>query len=425
MLDIHTATDVNAATQDFPDGMSGEEDFPSVGELLTSSEFFPPTASVNSVAELFFRASNLDAIAVVGEDQLPIGVVTRQKFLFTVFRRFGWEIYGKKPIREITDEKALVVVESERLDEVLELALHRSPLDVYDDVIVVGDDRTFRGLLSVKQLVVQQSHSLANILVQKDLISVQKDLANTRAQELERIGELKSQFLANVTHELRSPVNAIIELTELIRTSADRGYIDQLHDRLALLMSSASNLRSVITNMLDLSKLEAGKMQVIDEVFDLAPLLHELAETTRVLLGRKQVEVQLNTDSRTLILDTDPVKVRQILLNLLSNATKFTDAGVIRITAREGITELTVEVADTGLGIRKDDLDRLFVAFNQLEDARAKRHGGTGLGLSISRELAALLGGSVSVVSDFGKGSAFSLHLPLPQKRNTENDGHA
>jgi signal transduction histidine kinase len=385
---------------------TSDSDFPPVGDLLTTTEYCTPELSNNALSDRFFRAASLDAIAVVEHDGTPVGVITRQKFLFTVFRRFGWEIYGKKPIREITDRSALRVSRSDRLDVVLDHALHRSPADVYDDVIVVDEKGLYLGLLSVKQLVVQQSHSLANILVQKDL-------ANTRAQELERIGEIKSQFLANVTHELRSPVNAIIELTELIRTSADRGQIDKLHDRLALLMSSATNLRSVITNMLDLSKIEAGKMTIIEERFELEPLLRELADTTRVLLGSKPIQVEVLVDDPAQELVTDPVKLRQILLNFLSNAAKFTDKGRITIHQRRDEESVAVDVADSGLGIREADLERLFVAFDQLEDAKSKRHGGTGLGLTISRQLSDLLGWRIDVLSQFGRGSTFSLRIPL------------
>ncbi|HEX6100815.1 MAG TPA: HAMP domain-containing sensor histidine kinase [Thermoanaerobaculia bacterium] len=378
--------------------------FPTIGELVTNVRAVSPETPVKVVADEFFADSQLDAVALV-DGARPVGLVTRTKFLITVFRQFGWEIFQRKPIATVAEKTPLVLPEWARLDAALNLALQRGSQDLYDEAVVVRDDGSFIGLLSVRQMVVQQTHALANILVQKEL-------AHERARELEEIGRIKSQFLANVTHELRSPVNAIIELAELMRLAAENGSVAQVRDRLTLLMSSATNLRSVITNMLDLSKIEAGKMSVIVEPFDLALLLQEVAETTRVLLGGKPVEVLVSTERRGIEMVSDPVKVRQIVLNLASNAAKFTDAGRIVIQQTSANGTMAVAVSDTGIGIRSEDLEKLFVAFSQVEDAHTKTHEGTGLGLAITRELAELLGGYVAVESEPGRGSTFTVHLP-------------
>lgn len=378
--------------------------FPTIGELVSSTYAIPADTPVKEVADDFFRDDRLDAVAIV-DGARPIGLVTRTKFLMTVFRQFGWEIYQRKPIGTLADPSPLILPEWSRLDAALALALRRGPKDLYDDVVIARDDGSFAGLLPVRQMVLRQTHALANVIVQKEL-------AHERARELEEIGRIKSQFLANVTHELRSPVNAIIELGELMRISADQGYAGQVRDRLSLLISSAAGLRSVITNMLDLSKIEAGKMSVIVERFDLVGVLQEVADTTRVLLGGKPVDVIVSTEGRTLELSTDPVKVRQIVLNLAGNAAKFTDSG--RIVIQETSTESTVSIAvsDSGPGIRDADLQKLFIAFSQLEDAHTKTHEGTGLGLAITKELVHMLGGSVEVASEEGRGSTFTVHFP-------------
>lgn len=373
-----------------------------VGETLSSTAAYPSTALVSKLADDFFRQQQLEAIAVVDGGRAA-GLITRQKFLFTVFRRFGWEVFNRKTIAELTDREALVIADDTPVDAALALAVGRRAEDVYDELIVVDGEGRFRGLLSVRQLIVQHSHALANVLMQKDL-------ADARARELEKLGELKAQFLANVTHELRSPVNAIIELTELVRIAADRGYVAQIHDRLGLLLSSATNLRAIVTNILDLSKMEAGKMQLFDEEFDAVPLLHEVVETTRILAGQKPVEVVLVAEPRRIAV-TDPVKLRQIVLNLTSNAAKFTDAGRITVTQTYEGGELVIAVADTGIGIRAEDVDRLFTAFTQLEDARSKRHDGTGLGLTITRELLHLLGGTISLESEPARGTTFTVRI--------------
>ncbi len=387
------------------DASAGAQDhFPTIGELVASTRAVPPGTSVKAVADDFFSDVSLDAIAIV-DGTRPIGLVTRTKFLFTVFRQFGWEIYQRKPIDSLADPTPLILPEWSRLDAALSLALQRAPQDIYDDVLIARDDGSFAGLLPVRQMVLRQTNALANIIVQKEL-------AHERAREAEEIGRIKSQFLANVTHELRSPVNAIIELGELMRISAESGYVGQVRDRLSLLISSAANLRSVINNMLDLSKIEAGKMKVIVERFDLAGLLQEVADTTRILLGGKDIDVVVSTEHRFCEVVSDHVKVRQIVLNLTSNAAKFTDAGriVIQETSRNGM--LSIAVSDTGPGIRSEDLQKLFIAFSQLEDTHTKTHEGTGLGLAITRELAHMLGGWVDVASEIGQGSTFTIHIP-------------
>lgn len=167
--------------------------------------------------------------------------------------------------------------------------------------------------------------------------------ASEKVKELEKINKIKSQFIAHVTHELRSPVNAIIGLAELMRLSCEKGYVDQLRDRLSLLMSSATNLRAIITNILDLSKIEAGKMEVIYERFDIAAMVHEVAETTQVLIGSKPVDVEVTTQDSHVFIVSDPVKVRQILINLTSNAVKFTDTGkiILALEVKDGTIKIT------------------------------------------------------------------------------------
>lgn len=379
--------------------------FPAIGDLITNTRAVAPETLVKVVADEFFHDAKLEAVAIV-DGMRPLGLVTRTKFLFTVFRQFGWEIYQRKPIVSVAEEAPLILPDWSRLDAALTLALARGAQDLYDEVLVTREDGSFAGLLSVRQMVVQQTHTLANIIMQKEL-------AHERARELEEVGRIKSQFLANVTHELRSPVNAIIELAELMRLASENGYIGQVRDRLSLLMSSATNLRSVITNMLDLSKIEAGRMRVIEETFDLVPALHEVAETTRMLLGAKPVDVIVSTESRSLDVHSDPVKLRQIVQNFASNAAKFTDAGRIVIQQTRTASTLSVSVSDTGIGISADDLQKLFIAFSQIEDAHTKTREGTGLGLAITKELAQLLGGSVSVDSEPNRGSTFTIHIPL------------
>jgi len=161
--------------------------------------------------------AQMDALALV-EGKEPVGLVTRNKLLFTLFSRYGFELYERKPIITIADIEPLMVFEGERLDVTVDKALNRPAQDIYDEVIVVNDNWHYKGLLSVKQMIIQQSNALANSIVQKEM-------ASERARELEKINRIKSQFIANVTHELRSPVNAIIGLAELMRISCEKAML--------------------------------------------------------------------------------------------------------------------------------------------------------------------------------------------------------
>jgi len=392
--------------------LTARENVLPVGELIISNELTTPQTTVNKVAERFFSTTDLDAMAVV-EGNEPVGLVTRTKLLFSLFRRFGFELYGKHPIIVIADTTPLIVPENERLDVVIDKALERTPQDIYDEIIVTSPDGAYKGLLSVKQLVIQQSNALANSVLQKEV-------ASARAQELEKINQVKSQFLANVTHELRSPVNAIIGLAELLRMSADKGSIEQIKERLSFMISSATNLRTVITNILDLSKIEAGRMEVAQQEVDAVSFVAELAETTRILIGKKPVAVEVRAPAMALMVTTDPIKLRQVLMNLVSNAAKFTEAGRIEITLSIIGSNLVIAISDTGIGIKEEDLHKLFTAFSQIEDAKTKTHEGTGLGLTISKNLVELIGGTISITSTYGKGTTFIVSLPL---KNMERQG--
>ncbi len=384
----------------------------SVGRLVTSREYIPPYTVVTCVAERFFNSSSMDAVALV-ECREPVGLATRSKLLFRLFRRFGFELYGKKPIISIADPEPLMIHEDERLDVAIDTALDRPADDVYDDIIVVNNSGNFTGLLSVKQMVIQQSNALVNSVIQKEM-------AREKAKDLEKINRIKSQFIANVTHELRSPVNAIIGLTELMKMSYEKGNIEQMKNRLAMLMSSSTYLRSIVTNVLDLSKLEAGKMEALNERFDVVTILREVGGTTRVLLGNKPVSVEVIAHDGPVFIVSDPVKVRQILTNIINNAAKFTERGRIVLALGSEKERLKISVSDTGIGIREDNLKKIFEAFSQIEDAGTKRYEGTGLGLTITRNLLTILGGSISVSSKHGEGTTVDIYLPFKNHENKE-----
>jgi signal transduction histidine kinase len=235
----------------------------------------------------------------------------------------------------------------------------------------------------------------------------------TLNEELDRANRLKSQFLANVSHELRTPMNAIIGFTRLVMRKTE-GQIPPLqHSNLQKVIISAEHLLNLINGLLDLSKIEAGRMEVSAARFDLGDLVRSSVATIEPMLKADRVRVVTEIDPALPPITTDRDKLKQILLNLLSNAAKFTDEGVIRVSAWRAGDTLLLAVADTGIGMSPEALGYIFEEFRQVDMSSTRRHGGTGLGLTIARRLARLLGGEVTVESDLGKGSTFTITLPL------------
>jgi PAS domain S-box-containing protein len=231
-------------------------------------------------------------------------------------------------------------------------------------------------------------------------------------QEAEQANQAKSTFLANMSHELRTPLNAIIGFTRIVRRKGEDLLPEKQVENLDKVLVSADHLLNLINTVLDISKIEAGRMEVKPAEFDLLPLIHQISDTIQPLV-RGGVDLVVNVASDLPSLSTDQDKLKQILINLLSNAAKFTSHGEIDLIARWEDEWLRIRVQDTGIGISKEALDRVFEEFQQADSGTTRQYGGTGLGLSISRSLARLLGGDLTAASKEGEGSTFTLTIPL------------
>ena len=227
----------------------------------------------------------------------------------------------------------------------------------------------------------------------------------------------KSQFLANMSHELRTPLNAIIGLTEMLFTNAPRFGTERAAEPLRRVNRAGTHLLGLINQVLDLSKIEAGKLELAPERVNLAALIDDVMGTARQLAEQNKNRLSLNLPDKLGSLLVDPMRLRQVLLNLLSNACKFTKSGEVTLAASRvsvgGRDWVTFAVADTGIGMTAEQQDRLFEDFSQADTSTARRYGGTGLGLAITRRLVRTMGGEVTVASEAGKGSVFTIRLPV------------
>ena len=223
----------------------------------------------------------------------------------------------------------------------------------------------------------------------------------------------KSSFLANMSHELRTPLNAIIGYSEILQEdAADKGDKEPIDD-LQKIESAGRHLLGLINNILDLSKIEAGKMDVFIEAVDIQALVKEVLSIVKPLADKNENVIEVICPADIGSFRSDQTKVKQCLLNLLSNANKFTSKGTLTLTvAREGGSRVCFRVSDTGVGMTKEQLGRLFQAFSQADASTTKRFGGTGLGLAITKHFCTMLGGDVTVESTPGTGSTFTIRLP-------------
>ncbi len=236
-----------------------------------------------------------------------------------------------------------------------------------------------------------------------------------KSRQLEMASQHKSQFLASMSHELRTPLNAIIGLTEMMVSNAARFGTEKAAEPLRRVHRAGSHLLGLINQVLDLSKIEAGKLELSPDLVALAPLITEVLDTARPLAEQNNNRLVVKSQENLGSLTVDPMRLRQILLNLLSNACKFTKQGEVTLLARKVIDQgnwVEFTVSDTGIGMTPEQQAKLFEEFTQADSSTARQYGGTGLGLAITRKLARMMGGDVTLTSEAGKGSTFSVRLP-------------
>jgi signal transduction histidine kinase len=279
------------------------------------------------------------------------------------------------------------------------------------------------GTLSVRRTEVRpftaKQVELAETFADQAVIAIENvrlfDEIQDKSRQLAEASQHKSQFLANMSHELRTPLNAIIGVSEMLREDAEAAKQDT--EPLDRVLGAGRHLLALINDILDLSKIEAGRMELQLEDFALAPLIDGVVKTIEPLAAKNENRLAVNCDGAIGRLHADQMRLRQTLLNLMSNANKFTERGTISVDAWQGQENgrdwITIAVADTGIGMTPEQMGKLFQEFSQADASTTRKYGGTGLGLAISKRFCQMMGGDITVESEVGRGSTFTIRLPM------------
>ncbi|HOW81536.1 MAG TPA: ATP-binding protein [Spirochaetota bacterium] len=276
---------------------------------------------------------------------------------------------------------------------------------------------SFAGSFILKRQVNIRTRELKEIneAMEQRIVERTAELAEAmeRAQDADR---LKSAFLATMSHELRTPLNSIIGFTGIILQGLAGPLNNEQIKQLSMVQKSANHLLSLINDILDISKIEAGEIEIKSELFDMRAAVENSLRTVIPQVEKKGLALEAAIDSEVGMIKSDRRRIEQVLINLIGNAVKFTEHGTIRVECKIEKACLITKVSDTGSGIEAAEIDKLFLPFRQIDTGLARRHEGTGLGLSICKKLIEMLGGTISVKSEPGKGSVFTFRLPLQSK---------
>jgi CheY-like chemotaxis protein len=246
-----------------------------------------------------------------------------------------------------------------------------------------------------------------------DELQMQNQELEMQRMQVEDANRLKSEFLSNMSHELRTPLNSVNALSQILSMTAGAKLNDEENNYLKIITRNGKLLLSLINDILDLSKIEAGKIEFLPREINVEHLLNQVVEIATPLAEKKGLLLNIDLVEGVETLETDEAKLQQVLINVMGNAIKFTEKGEVALKTRTGNNELFIDISDTGIGISENDLPSIFDEFRQVDGSSARQFEGTGLGLAIVKKLTSLLGGSIGVKSKLGEGSVFTIRIPL------------
>jgi len=362
----------------------------------------------SDVAKLLESNHSLPGVIVMQDGRL-CGMVSRNQFFQRLGRLFGIEIYSTRPITAYLDslrQEPCQLPHTTTIQEAAVVCLARPIENVYDPFIVTVPDEAPR-LVDFLALILRQTELMASAQAETQ---AQRELAVSA-------NNAKSEFLANMSHELRTPLTAVIGYSEILVEDAQAAGQAQMIPRLNNIIRAGAHLLEMINGILDLSKVEAGRMELSLETEPLASLVYEVADTLQPVMAKNGNVFNVLCAEALGEIHTDTTKLRQCLFNLLSNAAKFTHHGrVLLCVDQETLDDVpcaVFRVQDSGIGMSQPQMVRLFEAFYQADSSISRRYGGTGLGLNLTKRFSEMMGGSLSVESEENKGTAFTLKIPF------------
>jgi signal transduction histidine kinase len=381
---------------------------------------------LDTLAESAVRLCSADRSVIrrrVG-DTYPVAAT----YGFSQWQRDQLKRYSPKPDRGLIFGRTLVEGRTVHIPDLLADPEHKGP----DSANVLGAragvgvplirEGNVVGVLTVvrhePRAFTQKQIALAETFAHQAVIAIENvrlfDEIQDKSRQLAEASQHKSQFLANMSHELRTPLNAIIGVSEMLREDAEAAKQDL--EPLDRVLGAARHLLALINDILDLSKIEAGRMELHLETFSLVPVIKDVAQTIEPMVSKNGNRIVIDCPADLGTIHADQTRLRQSLLNLASNANKFTEKGTVTIACHEGQENgrdwITLAVTDTGIGMTPEQMVKLFQEFSQASSTTASKYGGTGLGLVISRRFCQMMGGDITVESEPGRGSTFTIRLP-------------